>query len=378
LTPDTSRRYLSPVTSLRDSTTSQLKSIIAIKEKIEALQAQIESIVAGGVGEIPFPPAAEAPVPAKRKLSAAHRRKLVKALAKARKIRWAAIKGKAATESKPAKKKERRKSAPGKSGRETEVGETGRGLVEHLDQIGRQQGQSQLIQYLEDLKVHYTEESRGRSGGRGSRVILRDPFSAETMPDWLKLAREQFPALGEAIYGFADRHRDRVLRRHERKANLNGLSNFMDVMIATSKVLFVYLRRGVLTQPQVIARMRDYLNIFTGKFPANPEEKTTGYLARIYSAHKGNPEPLRKTLEEHNVSGHLRALLLVAQVVRGSADGSDASQAASQLPMLVDQITAFENTIGLGRPTAAQMGRALEDYEMLTKQELELWTKDPG
>ena len=147
-------------------------------------------------------------------------------------------------------------------------------------------------------------------------------------------------------------------------------------MVATSKVLFVYLRRGVLNQPQVIARMRDYLNIFTGKFPAVPEEQTTGYLARIYSNHKGDPGPLQKTLEEHNVSGHLRALLRVAQVVRGTADASDLSHAASQLPMLVDQITAFENRIGLGRATAAQIGKALEGYEMLTRQELELWTKD--
>jgi hypothetical protein len=44
--------------------------------------------------------------------------------------------------------------------------------------------------------------------------------------------------------------------------------------------------------------------------------------------------------------------------------------------MLVDQIKAFENRIGLGRATAVHIGRALEDYEMLTKQELALWTKD--
>jgi hypothetical protein len=364
------------MTNLKDLTTSQLKSIVSIKEKIEALQGQIESIVAGGGGEIPIPSAEEAPVPAKRKLSAAHRRKLVMALAKARKIRWAKIKGEAATDSKLAKKKDRRSGPTGKSKRETEVRKTGRGLVEHLDGVGRQHGHAQLIQHLETLKIHYTEESRGRVEGRGSRVIVRDPFQAETMPDWLKLAREQFPVLGEAIYSFADRHRDRVLRRHERKADINGLSNFIDVMVATSKVLFVYLRRGVLTQPQVIARMRDYLNIFTGTLPQYRDEKATGYLARIYSNGNGNPGQLKKTFEEHNVSGHLRALLLVAQVVRGSADGSDASQAGSQLPMLVDQINAFENRIGLGRATAVQIGRALEEYEMLTKEELALWTKD--
>ena len=377
MTPDPSLHYLSPVTSLRNLTTSQLNRILVIKEKIEALQARIQSIIAsGGGGEIPTQSAGDAAVPAKRILSAAHRRKLVKALAKARKVRWAGIKGEAATDSKPAQKNGRRKSAEGKSKREKEVRETGRGLVEHLDEFGRQQGHAQLIQYLETLKIHYTEEIRGRVEGRDSRVIVRDPFHADTMPDWLKLAPEQFPALGEAIYRFADRHRDRVLRRHERNANSNGLSNFMDVMVAASKVLFVYLRRGVLTQPQVVARMRDYLNIFTGKFAAVPEEETTGYLARIYSNQSRNPEPLKTTWEEHNVAGHLRALLRVAQVVRGSADGSDASQAGSQLPMLVDQITLFENNIGLGRATAAQISRALEDYQMLTKQELALWTKD--
>ncbi len=374
--PKHSQHYYSPVTDFRDLTTSQLRSIIVIKEQIEALQGQIESIVAGGGGEIPMPAIAETPVPTKRKLSAAHRRKLIKALAKARKIRWARIKGEAATDSKPAKKKDRQSSRAGKSGRETEVRETGRGLVEHLDKIGRQQGHAQLIQYLMNFRIHFTEDSRGGGGGRGYRVKVRDPFHPDTMPDWLKLSREQFPDLGEAIYSFADRHRDRVLRRHERDANINGLSNFIDVMVATSKVLFVYLRRGVLTQPQVIARMRDYLNIFTGTLPQYRDEKATGYLARIYSNGNGNPGQLQKTFEERNVAGHLRALLVVAQVVRGSADGSDASQTASQLPMLVGQIKAFENRIGLGRATAAQIGRALEDYEMLTKQELALWTKD--
>jgi len=359
---------------LRDLTIGQLRKLLAVREQIESLQGQIEAIAAGGV-EIPVPFAKEAKVPSKRKLSAAHRRKLIKALAKARKMRWARVKEGEAPP-KPAKKRGRRSSSAGNSGRETEVRETGRRLVEHLDEIGGQQGHAQLIQYLTSLRIHYADDGRVRGGGRGSRVKIRDPFHPDTMPDWLKLSRDQFPVLGEAIYSFADRHRDRVLRRHERQANIAGLSNFTDVMVATSRLLFVYLRRGVLTQPQVLARMRDYLNIFTGTIPQYRDEEAKGYLARIYSNGNGNPEPLKKTLEEHNVSGHLRALLLVAQVVRGSADGSDASMAGSQLPMLVDQITAFENRIGIGRATAAQIGRALEDYEMLTKQELALWTKD--
>ncbi|MGO8701250.1 MAG: hypothetical protein ACLQVY_26475 [Limisphaerales bacterium] len=198
------------MTDLKSLTISQLRRIIAIKEQIEALQRQVDSIAARG-GEIPFPAAVETPAPAKRKyhMTAAHKRKLIKALARARQIRLAKIKGEAATDSKPTKKKNRRSSPAGNSGRETEVCETGCGLVEHLDEIGRQQGHAQLIQYLKHVRIHYKDESRERAGGHGFRVTIRDPFHPDTMPDWLKLAREQFPDLGEAIYSFADRHRDR-------------------------------------------------------------------------------------------------------------------------------------------------------------------------
>jgi len=81
--------------NITELTTTQLNQIIAIKEQIETLQSQINSIAAGGGGEIPIPSAAEAPTPAKRKyhMSAAHKRKLIKALARARKIRWATAKG---------------------------------------------------------------------------------------------------------------------------------------------------------------------------------------------------------------------------------------------------------------------------------------------
>ncbi len=94
-----------------------------------------------------------------------------------------------------------------------------------------------------------------------------------------------------------------------------------------------------MTQPQVTSRLREYLNIFTGSIPEYRDEETTGYLARIYSNGNGNPGQLRKTFEEHNVSGHLYALLLVAQVARGSADGSDASKGASQQPNWTRPVT---------------------------------------
>jgi hypothetical protein len=101
------------MTTLSSLTTAQLQRILSIKERIEVLQGEIDSIAGGG--EVPTPSPGEAPAPAKRKyhMTAAHRRKLIKALAKARKIRLANLKGAKATPE-PAKKR-RKMSAEGRA-----------------------------------------------------------------------------------------------------------------------------------------------------------------------------------------------------------------------------------------------------------------------
>ena len=98
------------MTNITNLTTSQLNSIIAIKEQIEALQSQIESIADGHDFPVPF--AEKGPAPAKRKyhMSASHLRKLIRALARARKIRWAKVKA-----AKKANKGRRRLSAAGRA-----------------------------------------------------------------------------------------------------------------------------------------------------------------------------------------------------------------------------------------------------------------------
>ena len=69
-----------------------MRRVIALKEQIESLERQLEAITDNAGGNAST---AEAPAPTKRvkrRLSVAHRRKLVKALARARKIRWAKAK----------------------------------------------------------------------------------------------------------------------------------------------------------------------------------------------------------------------------------------------------------------------------------------------
>ena len=91
------------MTSLTELTTSQLHRIIAIKEKIEALQSEIESI-AGKSSPAPGRP----PAGKKGGISAAGRARI----AAAAKARWARIHAaKGQKESAPAPKKRRKFSA---------------------------------------------------------------------------------------------------------------------------------------------------------------------------------------------------------------------------------------------------------------------------
>ena len=95
------------MTNLTDLTTSQLNSIIAIKEQIEALQGQMDSIAAGG-GKIPVPFSV---TKRGRRRSPAVRARM----AAAQRARWAKIKGKGAAAAKPANKGKRRLSAAGRA-----------------------------------------------------------------------------------------------------------------------------------------------------------------------------------------------------------------------------------------------------------------------
>jgi hypothetical protein len=82
------------MTTLKDLTTAQLQRIIDIKQQIETLQSQLDSI-AGRSGRGPGRPKG------KRRMSAAGRR----AIAKAARKRWAKYRGKAGKKAKPARKR---------------------------------------------------------------------------------------------------------------------------------------------------------------------------------------------------------------------------------------------------------------------------------
>jgi hypothetical protein len=93
--------------SLSELSVSDLQRVIAIKQQLERLEAELGELT-GQASAANGTPADEA-APGKRKLSPAHRRKLIKALARARKVRWGKAKARAAAP------KKRRMSAAGRA-----------------------------------------------------------------------------------------------------------------------------------------------------------------------------------------------------------------------------------------------------------------------
>ena len=261
------------------------------------------------------------------------------------------------------------------SSRELEVRETGRGLVEHLDEIGTKEGQLQVIQYLNNLSIRFDDTAAGRRGGRSLRIQIRDPFRPDTVPDWVAQFNEQLPGIEAAVYDFADRHERKVLRRHARRGNINGLPNFLDVLVAVTKLLFVFYRRGILkNKHQVVFRLTRYVDIFTEGFETH-DDWSAGYITNIYDALSGDSSMMRKSFEEQSVTGHLKALLLIAQTVRCDPKESGSSNPAECLPSKAAKLRIFFNRCKLAVPTLDEIRDSLRAYEMLTEQEIKTWLK---
>ncbi len=98
LIPIARRGSNNPMTNLKDLTTAQLQKIIDIKQQIEDLESQLESIEGGG-GRGPGRPKG------RRRMSAAGRR----AIAEAAKARWAKLRGEKSA--KPARKRRKMSAA---------------------------------------------------------------------------------------------------------------------------------------------------------------------------------------------------------------------------------------------------------------------------
>jgi hypothetical protein len=175
-------------------------------------------------------------------------------------------------------------------------------------------GMREVIEYLRNLSIHYSSGEEGRQLPRiGFRVKAHDPFRPNTVPDWITQAREK-SSLKEALYAFLERHESRVLWRHIRKGNINGLPNYLDVFRVMIRLLFVYYRRNIIPREQLIGRICEWLKLFFVEANEGQEEPE-GYFVTLAENYAAHGALLRSQLAKHNVAaaGHMYGALLIAQ-----------------------------------------------------------------
>ena len=269
-------------------------------------------------------------------------------------------------------------SGEGSSSVKSKVDDTGEGLTEFLEELGKRDGIAAVIDYLRHLNIRFDDGDGSFPAKRKFRLRVHDPFHPDLAPDWLLNARANKMNLAEAIYDFVDRHEKERLRRHVKRGNINGMENFLDIFTALVRLLYVYQVRGVVNRHQLIGRICDYLEIATSG--SDPKEDRDGYLCSLFENLGGDSRYLKEVINELNFLGHLRAALVIVQKVR-FVPGEKAPWGALQrpsdsLPQLKEQIKDTITELVLEEPSRQEVMKALEEYNMFTAAELAEFGKE--
>lgn len=97
-------------------------------------------------------------------------------------------------------------SGEGSSVPKSRVEETGEGLPEYLEELGKRDGVAAVVEYLHHLNIRFNDGAGGTHGERRFRVRIRDPFHPDVAPEWLLRDQASSSDLEAAIDEFVDRH----------------------------------------------------------------------------------------------------------------------------------------------------------------------------
>ena len=102
----------------------------------------------------------------------------------------------------------------GFSSSKSRIEETGDGLPEYLDEIGRRDGANAVAEYLRHFNIRFNDGTGRPAGKRKFRIRKSDPFQSDVAPDWLLNAKREAEEVEQAIYDFVDRHIKKKLKKH--------------------------------------------------------------------------------------------------------------------------------------------------------------------
>jgi len=252
-------------------------------------------------------------------------------------------------------------------------------LTEFLEELGKRDGVSAVIEYLRHLNIRFNDGGGGLHGGSIFRLRIRDPFHPDVAPDWLLNARGDTSNLAEAIYDFVDRHEKQRLRRHAKRGNINGMENFLDIFTALVRLLYVYYVRGFVRRNKLIGRLCDYLEVATSGI-ASSQDSSNGYLYSVYD-NLGDADYLQDVCDELNFLGHIRAAFVIVQKVRfipgeAASWGRPPKRPCECLPDHRKSLQEAIRGLGLAEPSKAQIMKALGEYNMFSTTELDELQKE--
>ncbi len=264
-------------------------------------------------------------------------------------------------------------SGEGSSSAKSKVEESGDGLTEFLEDLGRRDGVSAVIEYLRHLNIRFNDGGAGLHGGRMFRLRIRDPFHADVAPDWLLNAKGDTSNLAEAIYDFVDRHEKLRLRKHAKRGNINGMENFLDIFTALVRLLYVYHVRGFVHRNKLIGRFCDYLEVATSGIDSS-QDSSDGYLYTLYDNLR-DVDYLQEVCDELNFLGHIRAAFVIVQRIRyvpGEAAtwGTPPKRPSECLPDHRKRLREAIKEFGINEPSKADIMKALGEYKMFSVAEL--------
>lgn len=266
-------------------------------------------------------------------------------------------------------------SSEGATDSRSRIEETGEGLLEYLEQIGNQQGMVAVAELLALLNIKFFDGGGGFGGFKRFRVKITDPFESNTLPDWLLIENSQATTLCEAILEFVHRHERYKLKKHADRGNINGMGNFLDILKALVRLLYVYYKRGFVPRMKVIGRLCEWCELATSGRDTETEF-FNGYLFSMWNNLDGDEELLQSVVDEHRFCAELRAMLLIAQKLRyvpGEIPSYD-KPPKSQKDVLKKQSEIIGDAIaecGLEEPYEAQVREVLERYQMFTPEEIQ-------
>ena len=255
------------------------------------------------------------------------------------------------------------------SSAKTKVEETGDGLPEFLEELGKRDGMPAVIEYLRLLNIRFFAGDGSPRTNKMFRLRIRDPFQPDVAPEWLLHAKAETDNLAAAIYDFADRHEKDRLRRHTRSGNINGMENFLDVFTALVRLLYVYHVRGVVSRNQLMPRICNYIAIASGGLDDSHPNACVGYLHSVCE-NIGDTEYLQEACRELNFLGHIGAALVIAQKVRYEAGDQQVKNLGECLMAPKRRLYDAIASVNLAAPSPKEVMAALEQYNMFSPTEL--------